>query len=195
MMNEKEFEILFKSQFKPLCNLAFTIVKNGETSKDIVQQVFIKLWNKQGGLNIRGSVEAYLYRMVVNTALNHIEKEKKYVQLENQTQLTKEISEDEDLNADYVEENAKKVRAAVAELPEKCQLVFSLSRFENLSNKEIANYLDISVKTVEKHITVAFKALHKKLKPLINQELDVIILLITSIFSLWQVGIFIFALS
>jgi RNA polymerase sigma-70 factor, ECF subfamily len=195
MINEKEFEVLFKSKFTALCNLSYTIVKNEDLSKDVVQQVFIKLWDKQHSLNIRGSIEAYLYRMVINTSLNQIEREKKYIRLEHHTQIIRETFDSKNENPRLIEEREKKVRMAVSELPNKCQAVFSLSRFENLSNKEIASHLGISVKTVEKHITNAFKVLHKKLKPILDQEADVITLFILCNFLLWQVGILIIHLS
>jgi RNA polymerase sigma-70 factor, ECF subfamily len=194
-MSEKDFEILFKSQFSSLCNLAFTVVKNADTAKDVVQQVFIKLWQKQQDLNIRGPVEAYIYRMVINTSLNHIEKEKKYVRLEYQSVQSFELPNETKDNSDTIAEREIKVRKAIAELPPQCQTVFSLSRFENLSNKEIAGHLGISVKTVEKHITAALKSLRITLKPLMNSELNLFILFLAVKFIIQQVGFLTFFLS
>lgn len=179
-MSEKEFELLFKNQFTAMCNIANTVVKDENTAKDIVQQVFIKLWNSKEKLTIKGSTKAYLYRMVINTSLNHIEKEKKYTRLEQSYLKDEEYKTDEQ---SFKDEREKKVRYAIAELPKKCQTVFLLSRFENLTNKEIANHLGISVKTVEKHITVAFKALRKKLKPILDSGLDIIILFFIIVFN------------
>jgi RNA polymerase sigma-70 factor, ECF subfamily len=194
-MSEKDFEILFKSQFSSLCNLAFTLVKNADAAKDIVQQVFIKLWQKHQDLNIRGPIEAYIYRMVINTSLNHIEKEKKYIRLEYQSVQSFELPNETKDNSDTIAEREIKVRKAIAELPPQCQTVFSLSRFENLSNKEIAGHLGVSVKTVEKHITAALKSLRIKLKPLMNSELDLFILFLSVKFIYQQVGFFTFFLS
>ena len=187
-MSEKDLEILFKSQFSSLCNLAFTLVKNADVAKDVVQQVFIKLWNKQQNLNIHGPIEAYLYRMVINTSLNHIEKEKKYTRWEDHLAQVSELTIDAKENSNAIEDRENKVRNAINELPPQCQTVFSLSRFENLSNKEIAGHLGISVKAVEKHITVALKTLRVKLRPLMNSELDILILFLMIKFLIQQVG-------
>jgi RNA polymerase sigma-70 factor (ECF subfamily) len=195
IMSEKDFEILFKSQFSSLCNLAFTLVKNADAAKDIVQQVFIKLWQKQQDLKIHGPVEAYIYRMVINTSLNHIEKEKKYIRLEYQSVQSVELPDETKDNSDAIADREIKVRKAIAELPPQCQTVFSLSRYENLSNKEIAGHLGISVKTVEKHITVALKSLRVKLKPLMNSEFNIVFLILAIKFIFQQVGFLTFFLS
>jgi RNA polymerase sigma-70 factor, ECF subfamily len=194
-MSEKDFEILFKSQFPSLCNLAYTVVKDADTAKDIVQQVFIKLWQKHQDLNIRGPIEAYIYRMVINTSLNHIEKEKKYICLEYQSVQSFELPNETKDNSNAIADREIKVRKAISELPPHCQTVFSLSRFENLSNKEIAGHLGISVKTVEKHITVALKSLRVKLKPLMNSELNLIFLFLAVKLVIQQVGFLVFFLS
>jgi len=158
-------------------------------------QPCIKLWHKQQHLNIRGPVEAYLYRMVINTSLNHIEKEKKYTRLENQSVITLEQTIETQENSHIIEDREKKVRDAISELPPQCQTVFSLSRFENLSNKEIAEHLGISVKAVEKHVTAALKTLRIKLKPLFKSELELLILFLLIKFLILQVGFLVCYLS
>lgn len=187
-MSEQDFETLFKCQFTSLCNLAFTVVKNADVAKDMVQHVFIKLWHKQQHLNIHGPIEAYLYRMVINTSLNHIEKEKKYTRWEDHPIQVSELTVDAKENSNAIEDRENKVRNAINELPPQCQTVFSLSRFENLSNKEIAGHLGISVKAVEKHITVALKTLRVKLRPLMNSELDILMFILMIKFLIQQVG-------
>jgi RNA polymerase sigma-70 factor, ECF subfamily len=194
-MSEKDFEILFKSQFSLLCNLANTLVKDADAAKDIVQQVLIKLWHKQKVLTIHGPIEAYLYRMVINTSLNYIEKEKKNVRLEFHAEHISKLMDETQDNSSSNEERERKIRNAINELPPKCQTVFSLSRFENLSNKEIAEHLGISLKAVEKHITLAFKTLRIKLKPLINSGLDILIIFILINFIMQQVGFLTLCLS
>jgi RNA polymerase sigma-70 factor, ECF subfamily len=192
-MNDKEFETLFKSQFSSLSKLAFTVVKDADVAKDIVQQVFIKFWHRQKELNVSGKVEAYLYRMVINFSLNHIEKEKKYTRLDPYSTNTLEQADGQGNDNSVSEHREYKIRNAISQLPPQCQTVFSLSRFENLSNKEIAVHLGVSVKTVEKHITVALKTLRIKLKPLLNSEMIFYFLMIKILIH--QVGFFINNLS
>ena len=161
-MTEKEFEKIFKESFNRLCNLAVTIVKDSDTAKDIVQQVFTRLWNNLNSLSIESSGIAYLKRAVVNTALNHVERTKKIKFEEDLVAYESTSEEERNINP---EEIKRQLMEAIESLPPKCQTVFSLSRFSGYTNKEIAEDLDISIKAVEKHITTAIKTLRIKLKP------------------------------
>jgi RNA polymerase sigma-70 factor (ECF subfamily) len=195
-MNDMEFETLFREQFSPLCNLAYSVVKDTDVAKDTVQQVFLSLWQKRTEINFHTSSKSYLCRAVVNTALNHISKEKKQIKLD---EYVKEPST-EPIDHEISESNVSledKVRSAINELPPVCQKVFTLSRFSDLTNKEIASELDISVKAVEKHISKALKTLRITLKPLLKAETMMTLFFISScfIFSLLKVGFWILTLS
>ncbi|NJK96219.1 MAG: hypothetical protein HC905_16055 [Bacteroidales bacterium] len=87
-MTSSEFEKIFKEQFPVLCNLAASVVKDGDEAKDIVQQVFLKLWQKKDDIVIKGPVAAYLYRAVVNTAFNHNSRAKKSISLNQVPNVT-----------------------------------------------------------------------------------------------------------
>jgi RNA polymerase sigma-70 factor (ECF subfamily) len=188
-MTDKEFEIIFREQFKPLCNLANTMVKDADAAKDIVQQVFLNYWQIRENLIIRGATKGYLYRAVVNASLNHINKFKRIVPLDSSlTNITADIENDS------VNQVEIKVRNAIGALPPICQKVFTLSRYSNLTNKEIAEELEISLKTVEKHISKALKALRISLRPLMSSEFILILTLVLN-FLLFQVGFFTFILS
>lgn len=164
-MNEKEFEILFKENIGQLCNVANSLVKDADTAKDIVQQVFLKLWTKRDSLKIEGVPGAYLYRSVINASLNHIKKEK----ATNFKELSdNEFNKIDEIHDDKTEERLVAVKKAVMDLPPQCQVVFSLSRYEGLSNKKIAENLGVSVKAVEKHLSKAMKTLREKLLPIIT---------------------------
>jgi len=164
-MTEAAFEELFRTHFTHMSNVAYAVVKDKDQARDIAQQVFIKFWDKREKLDLDGQIKAYLHRAVVNTALNHIEREKKMRLEEDFSSYDKEERE-EGLNPEEKQKLlASKIKAAISELPEKCQLVFSLSRYEGMTNKEIADHLDVSVKAVEKHIARALKELRVSLKP------------------------------
>lgn len=194
-MNDMEFETLFREQFTSLCNLAYTVVKDSDVAKDIVQQVFLSLWQKRTEINFHTSSKSYLCRAVVNTALNHISKEKKLIKLDEYTkEPIADIIDHEHADSKVPLEN--KVRSAINELPPVCQKVFTLSRFSDLTNKEIASELNISVKAVEKHISKALKTLRVTLKPLLQAETVMIIFISCGfIFSVWKVGFWILTLS
>ncbi|HEX2935855.1 MAG TPA: RNA polymerase sigma-70 factor [Bacteroidales bacterium] len=194
-MNDMEFETLFREQFSPLCNLAYSVIKDANVAKDTVQQVFLSLWQKRTEISFYSSPKSYLCRAVVNTALNYISKEKKHIKLD-------ECVKEPTTEAKYHEISESKisledqVRSAINELPPVCQKVFTLSRFSDLTNKEIASELNISVKAVEKHISKALKTLRITLKPLLKTEVIMLFFISCGFgFSLWKVGFWILTLS
>ncbi len=162
-MTNKEFEHIFREYFKVLCHVAYPVVKDPDVAKDIVQQVFLKLWNNREKYQIQTSVRSYLHRAVVNTALNHVESDKKSRKL-SLSPLVESVAEPEISDETDNEKLKIKIEEAIKALPPQCQTVFSLSRYSEMSNKEIAEYLNISIKAVEKHITKAMKVLKVSLK-------------------------------
>jgi len=167
-MTNTQFETLFKSHFAYLVNVANAIVKDKDDARDVVQQVFLKLWNLKDEVIVDQQIKSYLHRSVVNTALNAIEKSKRMV---SEDLVSEAVFANQQTTAtnDYLSgEVEKAIQDAIKALPEKCQVVFSLSRYSDMSNKEIAENLDISVKMVEKHISKALKDLRVSLKPYMN---------------------------
>ena len=194
-MNDKDFEIIFREHFGYLTNLAYTVVKDTDVAKDVVQQVFIKFWQNRNEITIRSSVKAYLYRAVVNTGLNYISGNKKFTTLEIQKAESVEDEATSYNSEESGDEITKNVQKAINELSPVCREVFQMSRYSDLTNKEIAKELNISVKAVEKHITKALKILREKLKPLMYVE--VVLLLWISVIGMlsFEVGFFYLSLS
>ncbi len=157
------FEQLFKTHFVHLCNFAYQFVKDTDSSKDITQKVFINLWENREKIDAQKSIQSYLFTSVRNRCLNYIRDQKKYRSevLDLET-YDFEIPFEEDTMA--MSELKDKVAAALNELPEKCRLVFEMSRYKNMKYKEIAEELDVSVKTVEAHMSKALKSLRSNLK-------------------------------
>ena len=161
--DEAAFEQVFKTHYKNLHAYAFTVLKDEVAAEEMVQQVFFKLWERSDRLTISGSVAAYLYRAVHNESLNYL----KHLKVKSSHQLhvaysMKNKSEQEQPKL-MGKELENKFREALNELPEQCRTVFQLSRFEEMKYKEIADKLDISVKTVENHMGKALKLLRTKL--------------------------------
>lgn len=167
-MTERQFETIFKEHFAYLSNVAFAMVKDEDDSYDIVQQVFVKFWDKRFNVNIEDNIKSYLHRATFNTSLNFIDKNKRKIKIDDK-QLADIPSQSYENSSDFLSgEVEDAIKKAISELPEKCQIVFSLSRYSDLSNKEIAEKLNISVKGVEKHISRALRELRVKLKPYMN---------------------------
>ena len=160
--DEKAFDILFRKYYAPLARFAMMFTKNEENADEVVQAFFVKLWQQRTKLKINSSVKSYLYTSVRNTALNFIKKEQTrtmyeegFVQTEKEPETVQ--IENEDFNKIYQE--------AVEKLPERTREVFILSKNEGLSYNEIADFLQISAKTVENNMGIAFKKLREFLMP------------------------------
>jgi RNA polymerase sigma-70 factor, ECF subfamily len=163
MLDTASFELLFKSEFKGLCHFAVQYVKDLDSAKEIVQEVFLGIWQKKETIDLSKSVKSYLTTSVRNRCLNH---------LRNQKKFNSEIIEIEDTTAGnhyqqadklVEEEVRRKIESAIKELPEKCREIFILSRYERLKYQQIADHLDISVKTVETQMSKALQQMRIRL--------------------------------
>ena len=162
--NLTTFEMYFRTYYQPLCQYAYTFVNDKDEAEEIVQNTFLSLWEKRQNIEIRTSLKSYLYTMVRNACLNLIKHEK--IKLRHaQEQLA---TGDHAANAvtDNVLGNELEVRiqAAVQKLPEQCRLIFKMSRFEELKYAEIAEQLNLSIKTVENQMGKALKIMREELK-------------------------------
>jgi RNA polymerase sigma-70 factor (ECF subfamily) len=168
------YKNLFTEHFEGLYLYAFTLLKSNEDAKDIVQQAFLRLWQKKNSLDIINSGKSYLYTSVYHLSLNAIRdknvKEKKIEHLSKK-------SESEFQNPLEISESRKRINTAIEELPARCKEVFIKSRFDGKKYTEIAVDMNISVKTVEAQMGKALKLLREKLSDLI--ETGVIVLSIT----------------
>jgi RNA polymerase sigma-70 factor (ECF subfamily) len=148
-------ELLFKHYYASLCRTVNRIVHDTDAAEDLVQDVFMKVWNNRQTLEINHSIKSYLYRSAINSALNYLEKNKKQVSMEEVSFTEPSNNHTEDLlNAAEVQQ---RVNEATEALPPACKTIFILSRHENMSYKEIADTLQISPKTVENQMGKALK--------------------------------------
>lgn len=158
------FEMLFRTFYQPLCNYAYSFLQDRDEAEEIVQSIFMNVWEKRSKLEIRTAVKPYLYAMVRNACLNVIKHEKikqQHVAMELNVAERSVESVSRTINASELE---TKISNAMDRLPEQCRLVFKLSRFEELKYAEIASQLNISVKTVENQMGKALKIMREQLK-------------------------------
>lgn len=164
------FEIIFKSHYVKLTIYANKFLNDLNVSEEIVSEALTQVWERRDSIIFSISVTPYLYKMVQNKCMNYIKHQKvenEYVNYMLRNNLLDEIPEN-DTNPYLEKELAQQIRLAVENLPDKCKLVFEMSRFEFLKNKEIAERLNISQNTVERHITLAFEKLRKSLKYMVS---------------------------
>jgi RNA polymerase sigma-70 factor (family 1) len=162
--NEIVFETLFKNYYERLCNYANTFINDMAEAEEMVQGTFLTLWEKHENIEIHTSLKSYLYRAVHNNCLNKIKHYK--VRQEHRDEYLKYADiEYEHTSQELIgQELEKQINRAIESLPPQCQTVFKLSRFENLTYNEIAEHLNISVKTIENHMIKALKILREQLK-------------------------------
>ncbi|MFT5765098.1 MAG: RNA polymerase sigma-70 factor (ECF subfamily) [Saprospiraceae bacterium] len=162
-LDKSGFENLFKSHFKYLCHFAQQYVTDIDAAQDICQKVFINLWEKRAEIDCNKSLKSYLFTSVKNGCLNHIRDQKKFRSKILDLECA-DFNVVEDADHLAVEELQDKIEKALNALPEKCRLVFEMSRFRSMKYREIAEELAISPKTVEAHMSKAMKHLRAHLE-------------------------------
>lgn len=162
--NESAFEMIFRTYYQPLCRYAYSFLQDKEEAEEVVQASFITVWEKRNNLTIETSLKSYLYRMVRNSCLNVIKHEKVKQQHVAHELAVSEVSYESVSQKVQAAELEIRITEAMKTLPEQCRLVFQLSRFEELKYQEIADQLQISVKTVENHMGKALKLMREQLK-------------------------------
>lgn len=151
------FKELFDSYFTPLCRFINYMTNDLNASEELTLDIFTYLWDNRETFEIKLSIKAYLFQAARNRAINWIKQQQATVSIDDvdPAELTTDTS------ALETEELYQLIRAAVLNLPERCREVFTLSRDQSMTNREIADHLGISVKTVEAQITIALKRIRK----------------------------------
>jgi RNA polymerase sigma-70 factor, ECF subfamily len=159
--NEKQFEMLFKSQYVGLVKFAQRYVDEVETAEELVQDVFVNIWSNLEDIHIQSTIQSYLFGSVRNAALNYLKHQKVVSKYADNQRMYVDNSE----HVDFLELDELKNRLAEAmnKIPEKCREIFELNRFEGKRYKEIAAELGISLKTVENQMGKALKILREEL--------------------------------
>jgi len=147
------FRHLFETYFTPLCRFMHLYIHEKEIVEELALDIFTYLWENRKSIQIQISLKAYLFQAARNKCLNILRQKKQLVSLD-EVDFDIEVTNEMSLETD---ELFHLIQEAVLALPERCKEIFHLSRTENLTNKEIAEKLNISVKTVETQITRALK--------------------------------------
>jgi RNA polymerase sigma-70 factor, ECF subfamily len=159
------FRQLFNTYHGRLYALSFQMLRDSEKAKDVVQEVFIKLWNNREKISVTHSLEAYLKRSVVNTTLNVIENEKRHSFLSLLKPSSVSLVDRENhTHIDDAEELRQTIDKAILSLPARTRAVFVLVRMEQMSYDQVGESLHISNKAVEKEMMKALRLLREQLK-------------------------------
>ena len=158
-----DFEQLFREHYQNLCSYVFFYLKDHAASEEVVQEVFLTLWQKRNELNITSSIKAYLYRAARNHSLNvikHINVRENYKEHNERNRAETEGRGEKILEAKELE---VRIENAVNLLPPERKRIFMMSRYEDMKYREIADELNISVKTVESQMGKALKFMKEQL--------------------------------
>jgi RNA polymerase sigma-70 factor, ECF subfamily len=175
----KAFEAIFRAYYQSLCLFSLRYLKRSDLAEEIVQDIFVTIWDKREGLQLETSLKSYLYRSVHNNSLKYLQHQKVVDKHARHLIDRKEQYYNEPINNLQVAEVTKLLEDAYAAMSQKTREIFALSRDEGLKYSEIAEKLEISIKTVEAHMGNALKILRENLK----EYLGIGIIIIMHIFS------------
>ncbi|NEW82689.1 MAG: RNA polymerase sigma-70 factor [Mariniphaga sp.] len=180
--DQKALELLFAVYFPRLNDFSRKVIKDDNISQDIVQEVFVKVWEKRATIDSL-NIEAFLFKLVRNHCIDYI----KHMKVENfrMQEIQKSTQYEELYRIDFIgnepyvlieNELKTKIEKTIQNLPERCREVFTLSRIDGLKNKEIAEKLGINIKNVERHLNRALQSFRGNFKDQLPLALIILVL-------------------
>ncbi|MEW2923076.1 RNA polymerase sigma-70 factor [Muricauda sp. ANG21] len=160
--DEDAFKKVYLHYYERLCVYILNFTTNRDLAQDIVQDTFLKLWNKKENLRTDGSLNSYLYKITYTNFIDTHRKDKKLLDELEEIRLNAltPLVEDHDL----FEQRLKNVKLAIEKLPPRRKQIFMMNKQSGMRYKEIADQLDISIKTVENQIGKALSSIRKSIK-------------------------------
>ena len=163
--DQNSFRQLFHLYSKKLTQFAFAIVKSNDAAREIVDEVFIKIWRNKSSITTIQNLTVYLYTAIKNTALNYLSARARENMVESFDFFSVQLSDNNSPEKTLINfEMLNKINAAIDQLPPRCKMVFKLVREDGLSYKEVGAILKISPKTVDAQMMIAVKQISEKVK-------------------------------
>jgi len=182
--DQAAFQYVFRRYYQELCNFALSYLKVETASEEVVQEMFISIWEKRQKLKIQSSLKAYLFVSIKNRSLNYLNSKATQVSKKSHSTSAEDAIQISDNSIDETLKDAELqtlVSQAIQSLPARCQEIFKLNRLEGLSYQQVADHLNLSKKTVEAQMGIAFKKLREFIKQ--RWEFLIVLLLYCSAFS------------
>jgi RNA polymerase sigma-70 factor, ECF subfamily len=166
--NQKAFKEFFDTQYPALYRFMRSRGMSHDEAEDLVQKAFVLIWEKRSGIDENKSLRAYLFRIAYTRMLNHVEYQSKFKDVDPPEN---EISvKNPETDSDY-SELVHQIKRIIAAMPEKRATVFELCFMKQFTYKETAEAMDVSVKTVENHMALAFKDMRSALINIYGEEI------------------------
>lgn len=168
--DEEVFEEFFRTWYPKLCLFANQYVQSPDLSRDVVQEVFIRIWDNREEFEVHSSLKAYLYQAVKNQSISHLRKKKTTVDILEATEIESDRYEMDEISLFKGQSFSSRIWREVDQLPERKRTIFTLYRKHGLSYKEIAEVMGIKRKTVENQMGRAVHFLKEKLQSIYQSE-------------------------
>lgn len=161
--NSIAFQQFYNKYYQRLLSFIFSFTNDRDQAKDIVQEAFVILWTNRENIDTSKSPKSYIFFIAKNLFIDHYRKEKRDSQfiIDLKEVALRERIED---NNTQVRQRVEKMNELIETLPEKCKVILKMNKIEGLNYQEIANHLDISPKTVESQMRIAFKKIREQFK-------------------------------
>jgi len=160
--NEHAFKTLFEKYYRPLCAYIRSYTPDFDTAEEIAQRTFVKFWNKREEIEIHTSVKSYLFKMGYHSFLKTIRQKNKQTNLLEELKY-KALEEEEQRPENDLQAATERLKKIIETLPPRCQEVLRL-KMQGFKYKEIAEQLNISIKTVEAQMRIAFNKIRDDFK-------------------------------
>ncbi len=161
----KAMEVIFNRHYSDLCKYLVLIFKNELLVEHIAQDIFVYIWENRETISITKSIKSYLYAAGRYKALNEIRNAKRRDEIKTEIGYSRTEADSASDQAMEVRELEQIIEKAISSLPNRCQQIFRLSREDDMSYKEIAEFLNISLNTVEGQMAIALDKIRIKLRP------------------------------
>lgn len=163
--DESAYKELFIAYYKPLQQFAYSFIKSEEQAEEIVSDVFLKIWEKRANLESIHNLKVYLYVSIKNTALKYLLKQKRQVAISlDELDIELEASNWTPEELILTTEMLRKIEEAINDLPPRCKIIFKLIKEDQLRYKEVAEILNVSVKTIDNQLSIALKKISKAIQ-------------------------------
>ncbi len=165
MLDKSTYKRLFDDHYRPLCNFAYRINGDIDKAEDIVQDIFVKIWNQKDLLQEDKNIKSYIYTMVRNHTLEIMRREGIGLKVSKEILYLHTDENELSIEEEEIEKYRliDKIYVSIRQLPPKCSEVFTLSKVNGLTYTQIAERMNISVKTVESHMSKALRLLREML--------------------------------
>ncbi|NWJ52090.1 MAG: RNA polymerase sigma-70 factor [Bacteroidetes bacterium] len=177
--DQHAFNFIFTKHYSDLVNFAMVYLKEVSEAEEIVQNVFLKLWEEREEIDIHSSLKAYLMNCIKNRCLDYFKHQRIIERYNDRISKSQEQYIEEADKYLMLSELEKQINSTINLLPSTCKNIFNMSRIEGKKNREIAEELNISIKTVEANIGRALKVLRANL-------VDYLVLLVLGMVFLWN---------